>query len=161
MSLETPYKLVLTGGIDHQWTSDSGNIISDKSFLKIAPAESSTYYLNSTDSNGCLHFDTVKIEVTNVDSNASNLFREMFVPNAFHPSGDNLLTLIAKGTTEFFFSIYNRLGHLIFESNNPDVYWDGTYKGKSYRNDVLIYHLRVRYGTKSDFTKQGTITLVN
>ncbi len=58
----------------------------------------------------------------------------LFAPNAFTPNGDefnNLWRIYVKGIDIYSFNmvIYNRWGEAIFESNNAEVGWDGTYNG--------------------------------
>lgn len=52
------------------------------------------------------------------------------LPNAFTPNGDGLNEAykgvgIMLGATNFSFTIWNRWGELIFETNDPDVGWNG------------------------------------
>ena len=58
-----------------------------------------------------------------------------YAPNAFTPDGDEINQVwkpIITGIDIYDFEllIYNRWGELIWESHDPSVGWDGTYKGK-------------------------------
>ncbi|HNP53674.1 MAG TPA: gliding motility-associated C-terminal domain-containing protein, partial [Ferruginibacter sp.] len=56
------------------------------------------------------------------------------VPSAFTPNGDGLndylYPLNAYKTSNLQFSIYNRAGQRLFNSNNWQDKWDGKFKGK-------------------------------
>ncbi len=58
---------------------------------------------------------------------------ELAFPNAFSPNGDgtnDVLLPFNWGLQSYLLRIYNRWGELIFESNDPLMGWDGTYKGE-------------------------------
>ena len=65
------------------------------------------------------------------------------VPAAFTPNGDgNNDILFARGfgiKKLIFFKTFNRQGQLIFETNNENFGWDGTYKGLLQNQDVYFY----------------------
>ena len=53
------------------------------------------------------------------------------VPNAFTPGrfGQNSIIMVKGfGIAAMDWKIYNRWGQVVFESNNPFIGWDGTYK---------------------------------
>ena len=43
------------------------------------------------------------------------------------------------GIVEYQMRIYDRWGELIFESNDYDYKWDGTYKGEQVQKGVYVY----------------------
>jgi gliding motility-associated-like protein len=58
------------------------------------------------------------------------------------------------------FSIYNKWGEKIFETNNPAVGWDGTVGGKVAQEDAYMYLLIYTAGTGEYFEQKGTVTLI-
>jgi gliding motility-associated-like protein len=59
----------------------------------------------------------------------------LFVPNTFTPNGDELnnafrWVILGINESEFHIEIWNRWGQLIWESQDPYSYWDGTYNGQ-------------------------------
>lgn len=58
----------------------------------------------------------------------------LYVPNTFTPDGDEFnqaweIHIEGVDLYNFNLKLYNRWGELIYESNNPDEKWDGTYGG--------------------------------
>ena len=85
------------------------------------------------------------------------------VPNAFTPGrfGTNsVLKVVGFGILRMDFRIYNRWGKMIFESDNPNVGWDGNYLGTPQPMDVYAYTLEAEFSNGVHITKKGDITLV-
>jgi gliding motility-associated-like protein len=85
------------------------------------------------------------------------------VPNAFTPGrfGENaIIKVVGFGITHMDWRIYNRWGQLVFESVDPNVGWDGTYKGTVQPMDVYGYTLEADFSNNSHVTKKGDITLI-
>jgi len=71
------------------------------------------------------------------------------VPNAFTPDGDgtnDLFIPIITGHSfeDYEFMVFNRWGELIFETNNPTMGWNGTYKGVMSQTGVYVWKLKVK-----------------
>lgn len=90
-------------------------------------------YILTADNNGCQAADAISVKVL-----PACLIK---VPNAFTPNNDGvndkLYPLNADLTKEFSFKVYNRMGQLVFSTNNPMQGWDGNFKGK--RADAGTY----------------------
>ncbi|RYY97954.1 MAG: PKD domain-containing protein, partial [Chitinophagaceae bacterium] len=85
------------------------------------------------------------------------------VPNAFTPqSGDVNSIVFARGfgISRLRFTIWNRWGQKVFETENRKTGWDGTYKGKLQPMDVYAYTLEVEFVDGKKATKKGDITLI-
>lgn len=100
------------------------------------------------------------------NSNIVSLFREtdLYFPNAFRPDGNNKVfkpVATGFGGSNYLFQIFNRWGQLIFESTDPELGWDGKYKGNSSPQGTYIY--RLVYQNVYNITKQqqGTVTLID
>lgn len=86
------------------------------------------------------------------------------VANAFSPNGDgenDVLFVKGFGITELEFKIYNRWGELVFESNNINIGWDGSFKGRAQEAEVYVYTLKAKFenGVETSLRK-GNITLL-
>lgn len=86
------------------------------------------------------------------------------VPSAFTPNGageNNIIFVRGHGVDELlFFRIYNRWGEIIFETNDINVGWDGTYKGEAQNMETYIYQAKVRFYNGEFEEKGGSITLI-
>jgi gliding motility-associated-like protein len=85
------------------------------------------------------------------------------VPNAFTPGrfGQNsVIRVQGFGISRMIFRIYNRWGQMVFESNNPNQGWDGTYKGNPQPMDVYGYTLEAAFFDGKKTTRTGDITLI-
>lgn len=97
----------------------------------------STFYLISE--NGCL--DTVTYTIFIKD------YMTIYVPNAFTPNRDvrnNVWYAYGTLVKEIQILIFNRWGEKIFESNDLEKGWDGTYKGKMCQEDIYIYKITAK-----------------
>lgn len=145
-----------TGGGNYSWSPAGSLSCSNCQNPVASPTVTTTYTLTVTDSLGCLAVDTVTIYVDVVCG-------EVFVPNAFSPNADNqndvlYIRGICIETLEF--AIYNRWGEQVFRTNDPQVGWDGTWRGAPCENAVFNY---VATGTLIDgteFSKKGNVSLV-
>ena len=60
----------------------------------------------------------------------------------------------------YLFSIYNRAGAKIFETDSPQKGWDGSYKGSPVQNGNYVYHLQFLNGIGDLTEKTDVINLV-
>jgi gliding motility-associated-like protein len=85
------------------------------------------------------------------------------VPNAFTPGrfGENgMIKVRGFGIAKMDWKIYNRWGHVVFESVDPDQGWTGYYNGTLQPMDVYAYTLKVTFTNGISTTKTGDITLL-
>ncbi|MCP9769128.1 PKD domain-containing protein [Lacihabitans sp. LS3-19] len=81
----------------------------------------------------------------------------LFVPDVFTPNGDSLndtFEVIPAYITDFDFKVFNRWGEMVFNSKNPEIKWDGRYKGKVFANQLYPY--TINYKSKY-FPERGTL----
>lgn len=89
----------------------------------------------------------------------------LYIPSAFTPNGDGLndsFGVKAEGIKSFNLQIYNRIGELVFESDNIQTFWDGTYNGKKITStDVYVYQVKAIGKNNTVLPEQtGRVTLV-
>jgi gliding motility-associated-like protein len=91
----------------------------------------------------------------------------IYIPNAFTPDGDehnnSWMPVFTSGFDpyDFHLEIYNRWGETIYESNNANEYWDGTYNNIPCSSG--IYAWVIKYGNVYDdgeSVMQGHFTLI-
>ena len=86
-------------------------------------------------------------------------------PNAFRPTSpleENRVFLpgIIDHVEDYHLMIFNRWGELIFESFDQETGWDGSYKGKTAKQDVYIWKVTGTYSDGRGFSKTGDVTLL-
>lgn len=91
----------------------------------------------------------------------------LYVPNTFTPDGDqynNVFKAILPpdiNYSSFHMILYNRWGEAIFESYNPNVGWDGTYRGAPSPDGTYIWKIKIRFGEKQEIKDFiGHVTLL-
>lgn len=117
------------------------------------PEQSTLYTVTLTAGNGCTATDQVYIILNG----------SLFVPNTFTPNGDGLNDEFGAWGTEIAelrLMVFNRWGELIFESDNIDRRWDGTYKGVLSPIDTYVW--KVQATELSGFKREaiGHVNLV-
>jgi gliding motility-associated-like protein len=150
-----------TANVDHNnvfnWTPGEYVICSNCSSTLVAPASAETYTVLVTDANGCKASDVVVINV--------NQQNGIYVPNAFSPNGDgnnDYFQVFGNLSPIVYFDmlVFDRWGEKVFESQDPNFKWDGTYKGQPAPMGVFIYAMTASFedGSHRDF--KGSLTLV-
>lgn len=83
------------------------------------------------------------------------------VPNAFAPTGkNNVFYVKAFGATKFNLKIFNRWGQLVFESSDPQIGWDGRFKGNLQPMDVYAYIVNLEFTDGTKGSRSGSVTLL-
>ncbi len=86
----------------------------------------------------------------------------LFVPNAFSPNGDRINDLFEPkgvGILKYRLRVFDRWGEMIFEANDMNTLWDGTYKGKPCTDDIYLW--KIDYSSRrNNFSKIGDVMLL-
>ncbi len=88
-------------------------------------------------SNGCP--DTFSVVLTVYEDYV------FYLPNAFTPNKDSKNEIYkpeVSGVYEYSFLIFDRWGELIFQTQNTEEGWDGTYKGNKCQQDAYVYLIK-------------------
>lgn len=118
-------------------------------------SDNQTYILKAFTEEGCFALDTIRIKLFKTGP-------DIFVPNAFVPSGKNrVLRPIPVGIAQFeFFRVYNRMGQLVFQSSNPSYGWDGTIGGYLQGSGTYVWVAGGIDYTGKKILRKGTAILV-
>jgi gliding motility-associated-like protein len=148
-----PFPLYATTyGASYLWQDGS----TDSVFM---PQITGNYYVTVTNQCGT--------DADSIFMNFQDCLCAVFVPNAFSPNGDptNQVFRFKQACSEFAsrFRIYNRIGQLVYETNDPYEGWDGNYEGEPAPEGVYLYEVKYRAfhsGKLVNETKRGTVSLI-
>ena len=118
------------------------------------PTQTTQYIVNVMAQNGCedTAMTTIVVRQTNV-----------YIPDAFSPNNDgvnDLLKVFVVNPKTYSLKIYNRYGELVFESNDVNSKWNGTYKGENCEVDTYSFILDVTQHNGKQTHQQGIVLLV-
>ncbi len=121
------------------------------------PTQSGIYTVVAT--NGC-GSDTLTATVS-----FSACSCQLLLPNAFTPNddgrNDSFRPLHACAMTNFEMNIYDRYGELVFRSLNPDLAWDGSFRGKKVSPGTFVWMVHYfSMETKQPVFKKGTVMVI-
>lgn len=123
----------------------------------VTPSTTTTFTLVVTDKNGCTSTDSVTI---NVDI----ICKDVYVATAFSPNGDGMNDILHVKSncpiSQFSFKIFDRWGEKVFESNDLNFGWDGTFRNKLMDSDVFMYTVDGFLSSGTEVKKKGNVTLV-
>jgi gliding motility-associated-like protein len=108
------------------------------------------------DKNGCIH--------KGYPANAGIKETGWYLPNTFTPNGDGLNDVIRpyligmKSLTKF--SIYNRLGNLVFSTVRDGEGWDGTYMGRKMDSGAYVWILEYMDDANKPVQQKGSLLLL-
>lgn len=84
--------------------------------------------------------------------------------NAFTPNGDGIndefkpiLTFTPK---EYYFIVRSRWGNTLFDTDDPNASWDGSYKGALVNEGVFVYYLKVIDQNNQVIEKNGQVMVL-
>lgn len=90
----------------------------------------------------------------------------IYIPNTFTPGGNDqnelFKPIITSGVNRenYKLTIYNRWGEILFESQNPDIGWDGTYGSKICPSEVYVWKIEYENTQGINDQKQGHLNLL-
>lgn len=106
--------------------------------------------------------------VPNADGTLTALFivqeiRAILIPTAFSPNNDGTndeFRVTGNDVQRLNMQIYDRWGNQVFETNNPQIAWDGTQKGKNLPVGTYTYYALITTNSNETLTKKGFVVLV-
>lgn len=155
---ETILSATPNGNFQYSWIPTTG-LQSPTSQSTLATVEETTTYTVQITDGICISTDTVTIICVTDECKTPYVF----VPNAFSPNDKNkneIFYVRGLQITKMLLRVYNRWGELVFESQDPAIGWDGSFKGKKLDPDVFDYYLEVTcVGGKTELIK-GNVTIL-
>ena len=139
-----PVSFVLSGGEE----SNSGVF----SFLSVG-----SYEVAVEDAAGCTAESTFEIDF-DFSVIGEDCPCDVFVPNAITPDNDLVNEVLKVQSScpiyDFSMEIFDRWGHLVFQSNDPEFQWHGGYEGMGSSGDYYVensiynYRMSFRWGSE-------------
>jgi len=121
------------------------------------PSDGLPYKVQAYNSAGCVDTAVINIKVFAT-------LPTVFVPSAFTPNNDgknDVLRPVAVGMQQIqFFQVYNRWGHLVFNTQQNGKGWDGRINGQLQSNNTFVWMVKAIDFTGAVYFKKGTVTLI-
>jgi len=125
--------------------------------VNVRPLEPTVYELTVTDTANCFSL-TYDVFVDIIKEYTVD------VPAAFTPNGDGINDVVyVRGwgvDNLIMFRIFNRFGEIVFETNDKNIGWDGTFNGVKQGVESYKYHVSIKTYEDKILTKTGTIKLL-
>lgn len=119
--------------------------------------------------NGCT--DSLSVQDTFTETECYIRFPNAFVPNRGGSVGgyysrmtDNnnmIFHPVYSGVVDYNLKIYSKQGHLVFQSDDIYLGWDGYYHGKLCASGVYVWRAEGKFRNGESYVVSGDMTLVN
>lgn len=146
----------LTGGTGNSWTWDFGdgnNSTLQNPTHSYTGAGTYTVTLTVTSQGGCT--DTAQMIVAALEG--------VLIPNVFTPNGDGTndeFYIPNSGLKEYKIEIFDRWGVKVFESEAPEIHWDGRSTSGQPCTDGTYYFILHALTNTKDYSTTGFVTLI-
>lgn len=145
--------------VHYIWTPSPSLSCSECQNPVATPTQTTWYYVEGIDANGCPAIDSVRIQI--IDECNGDI---VLVPNAFTPNNDmanDKLFVYGQLISKInIFRVFNRWGELVFETDDITQGWDGTYKGQPVNSGVYVYYVDAICINGGQTIKKGNVTLM-
>ncbi|MFN0275026.1 MAG: PKD domain-containing protein [Chitinophagales bacterium] len=144
--------------MSYAWMPDYNIDCNTCSSVNVSPNVTTLYSVIVTNQFGCSDTDFAFINVKGCEV---SLFA---IPNLFTPNNDgfnDVFSIKYEGLESVSgYKIFDRLGGLIFSTNDPYASWDGTSKGKLCNQDVYVYSIEAVCLSGEKIIAYGNLTLL-
>ena len=141
------------------WMRDGEMICDDCSEITVEPGINMLFEVQVEDEFGCTNYDEINIRV-----NDACRFSRFEIPNMISPNGDGFndyFEIKYEGVSDVsLLRIYNRWGELVYETNNIDSHWDGTFRGSKLNPGVYVYYIEGHCLDDEVFMLTGNVTIL-
>jgi gliding motility-associated-like protein len=158
IALGDSVQLNASGGVTYSWSPTESLSCSNCASPLAFPSQGTTYVVAVTNSAGCTQSDTLRVEV---DIICNEVFiPTIFSPNSKGPQANETFCVFSDCVEQFKLVIHNRWGERIFESEDINQCWDGTFKGEEAATGVYAYNVYLKQLDGRVLSKAGTVELV-
>ena len=146
--------LLNSGEYSYYWWYNNDSIISENAILIVD--SNITTYLVVEDENGCI--GTTSIAIVKYIPRV-----ELFIPNTFTPNGDehnDLLVTTGNNIKQFYMTIVNRWGEIVYSTNDIKKFWDGKFNGMPVKQGSYVYSIEIIGNDRRPFNTTGIINCI-
>ena len=135
------------GATTYFWNTGDGNTYTteDLSHLFNNTGNGYTIWLTAMSDLGCV--DSTSINISFMDEIV------YYIPNSFTPDGDefnNIFTPVFTAGIDYHtyeMTIFNRWGEIVFETQDPQIGWDGSYGNQGLDVQLGVYTYKISFKT--------------
>ena len=147
------------GPLLYWWEVDGQRVCTDCPEWTLVPSAGAEYTVWVEDGLGCVASDRVSIEVDNSCVDGRFDAANAFTPNADGFNDEFVIRYNGPATVDRI-RIYNRWGELLFETEDPEVHWNGIFRNKLLDPGVYVYYMEGICEDNQKFLHVGNVTLV-
>lgn len=130
--------------------------------LVVSPIETTTYCVVGTNINNSKQCsDTACVTVYVLDLNCNT--EKIFIPTGISPNGDGvndkLCVFGSECIASMTLSVYDRWGNNVFQTNDKNQCWDGTYKSQRLNSGVYVFYFEGILQNNQEISLKGNISL--
>ncbi|MFN8292217.1 MAG: gliding motility-associated C-terminal domain-containing protein [Chitinophagales bacterium] len=136
----------------YEWRPQRGLSCYDCNDPIASPIQSIDYTFIVRDANGCA--DTLLIPFTVLAD------KTIYIPNFFSPDGDGnneFWCLFADAVQSIDLKVFNRLGEMVFATNDLKQCWDGYYRGEKVDAGLYVYVVRFSFIDETWTQREGSV----
>jgi gliding motility-associated-like protein len=117
--------------------------------------ESPGFIVAEADDNGCTSTDEIRVSFRSCKR------FQAYLPTAFSPNFDGINDTFGPyfdaelEVLSFRMQVFDRWGAQVFISEDPEVLWDGSFRGQGVEMGVYVYAIEITY--RDDFGEDSTI----
>ena len=146
------------GALNYSWFNSLGA----PQNTNISPSQSTVYFLQGTDINGCSNSDKIVIIVESCET-LLPIEPIVIIPSVFTPNIDgynDLFNISGVGITAIYYKIYNRWGEMIFETNQLNQGWNGRTTSGIEVPEGTYFYIATVTTINGEESHHGSITLI-
>lgn len=139
----------VTSSVTSTWFP--GNIITSE----WQPSDPGIYWVISENENGCFVTDSFEVQ--------NNCPQLIFIPSSFTPNSDGVNDVLKgylNSNYEGNFSIFNRNGSQLYQSDINTISWNGIFQNQPCPSGIYGYVLQLKDESGKETSQTGTIALI-
>ena len=149
-------QLFASGATNYSWSPATGLSCTNCPNPVASPTETTLYTVTGTDDFGCSGEATVMILIQTVCG-------DIYIPTIFSPNGDgnnDIQCVMGNCISTMKYSIYDRWGEKVFETETQSECWDGKFRDKELNSGTYAFKFNATLIDGTVIEQSGNLTLV-